>query len=251
MGRLASGPLRVTEIGGSEKMTLHEIFSTFDENITLYEVISVFISLGALILVLWQIREIQMQLKCNFHQEFVRRYTELVTKMPYRAFEDRQLTLADCVEEKSDFKTTAQLYFWLIQEEQDLLKKHKVPTEQWRIWDSQFRLTMKSKCFRQVWEDVKKVAAYPDDFVCYVDRIKREYELDESTQFRSAGCGTAAIQEARDFFRPEAANWSDAKVVNQLLIAAQSLSANSTHAARVNQSAQNQRRSARSHQTKR
>ncbi len=198
-------------------MTLHEIFSTFDENITLYEVISVFISLGALILVLWQIREIQMQLKCNFHQEFVRRYTELVTKMPYRAFEDRQLTLADCVEEKSDFKMTTQLYFWLIQEERDLLKKHKVPTEQWRIWDSQFRMTMKSKCFRQVWEDVKKVAAYPDDFVCYVDRIKREHEYNESTPFGTTGCCTEAIQEARNFFGPEAAKWGDAEVVYQLL----------------------------------
>ena len=117
--------------------------------------------------------------------------------------------------------------------------------------DSQFRLTMKSKCFRQVWEDVKKVAAYPDDFASDVDRIKREYELDESTQFWIAECCTEAIQEARDFFGHKAANWSDTKVVDQLLITAQSLTANSAYVARVSRSAQNQRRLVRSHQTRR
>lgn len=149
---------------------------TLSEKITLYEIVSILVSLVALGLVLWQIREVRLQLKCNSHQEFARRYTKIIAKMPYQAFEDRQFSLADCLKEAPDFKMTAQLYFWLIQEERDLPGKHELPSEQWKIWDCQFRLTMKSKCFRQVWEDVKKVAAYPDDFVCYVDRIKREYE---------------------------------------------------------------------------
>jgi hypothetical protein len=200
-------------------MTLYEIFSAFAEKITLYEVISVFVSLGALILVLWQIREFRLQLKCNFHQEFDRRYTELVTKMPYRAFEDRQLTLADCLKEEADFKMTAQLYFWLIQEERDLPKKHQLPPAQWKIWDDQFRLTMKSKCFRQVWEDVKKAAAYPDNFVCYVDGITREYELEDSSSSRTTGYCIEAVQKARDFFGSQATNWSDAEVVYHLLAA--------------------------------
>ena len=159
---------------------------TLSEEITLYEIVSIFVSSIALILVFWQIRQVQLQLKANFHQEFVRRYTKLITKIPYQTFEDRQFTLADCLKEKRDFKMTAQLYFWLIQEEWDLRTKHKLPAGQWKIWNDQFQLTMKSKCFQQVWEEVQQVAAFPGDFVQYVETIMRENELGASTKSRIA-----------------------------------------------------------------
>ena len=70
-------------------MTLYEIFSAFAEKTTPYEVISVFVSLGALILVLWQIRSVC----CSSSVTLIRNLTEDIpsstAKMPYRAFEDR------------------------------------------------------------------------------------------------------------------------------------------------------------------
>ncbi len=81
------------------------------ERISVYEIASVLLSLAALVLVLWQLKELRLQLKCNFHQEFDRRYTELVTRMPYQIFEDRQLTLAACLKKAPNFKMTAQLFF--------------------------------------------------------------------------------------------------------------------------------------------
>ena len=152
---------------------------------TFYEGISIAIAFAAVLAVLRETRELRLQLKSNYHQEYARRYTEIIRRTPYRAFEDWQFTLDDCLKEKPDFKVTARLYFWIIQEELDLHRKGRLPRGQWEIWKNQFRISMKGKCFQQVWEELKKVMAYPPYFLSFVDSIKAEFELEEPSRERT------------------------------------------------------------------
>jgi hypothetical protein len=81
------------------------------------------------------------------------------------------MSLADCEISRSDFKITATLYFWTIQEEYDLHKKNMLPKGQWNIWDNQFRIMMRNKWLQEAWAAIHKSLALPDPFFSYVQDI--------------------------------------------------------------------------------
>lgn len=135
---------------------------------TLFEVMSLIVSLTALVVVIWQTRALRLQLRANFHQEYVRRYIEIIKQIPVKALEDPDMSLTDCETEKSDFKITMRLYFWTIQEEYDLHKKNRLPKGQWDIWDGQFRKMMKNKWLQETWFAIHKSLALPGYFIEYV-----------------------------------------------------------------------------------
>lgn len=138
---------------------------------TIFEIVSVTFSLAALIVLIWQTVALRLQLKANFHQEFVRRYTEVITRIPIRVLEDTSLSLNDCINEKSDFKLTLRLYFWIIQEEYELHTRNRLPKGQWEIWDGQFRIMMQNRWLQEGWVDLNTKLAFPDRFRRYVKSV--------------------------------------------------------------------------------
>lgn len=129
----------------------------------------------ALAVVIWQTRAFRLQLRANFHQEYVRRYIDIIKQIPVKAFYDTEMSLADCEMEKPDFKITARLYFWTIQEEYDLHVKNMLPKGQWDIWDGQFRIMMQNKWLQEAWSAIHRSLALPGPFINYVhDVLKSE-----------------------------------------------------------------------------
>ena len=138
---------------------------------SIFEIISVIVSLTALIMVIWETIQLRLQLRANFHQEFVRRYTEVIKNMPIKALDDVCLSLKDCIHEKSDFKITLRLYFWIIQEENELHYKNNLPKGQWDIWDAQFRIMMRNRWMQEGWNDLNTKLAFPRKFLHYVESV--------------------------------------------------------------------------------
>jgi hypothetical protein len=139
--------------------------------LTLFELISLFISIAALVVVIWQTRALRLQLRANFHQEYVRRYIDIIKQIPVKVLHDPDMSLADCEIERSDFKITARLYFWTIQEEYDLHEKNMLPKGQWDIWDDQFRIMMENKWLQEAWFAIHKSLALPGSFIHYVQDV--------------------------------------------------------------------------------
>ena len=140
---------------------------------TPFESISLIVSVAALVVVIWQTRALRLQLRANFHQEYVRRYIDIIKLIPAKALYDPDISLADCEIENSDFKITAQLYFWTIQEEYDLHARNMLPKGQWAIWEAQFRRMMKNKWLQEAWSAIYKSLALPDHFINYVNDVLR------------------------------------------------------------------------------
>jgi hypothetical protein len=144
-----------------------------------FELISLLISMAALVVVIWQTRALRLQLRANFHQEYVRRYIDIIKQIPVKALYDPHMSLADCELESTDFKITARLYFWTIQEEYDLHRKNMLPRGQWDIWDGQFRIMMENKWLQEAWYAIHKSLALPGSFINYVQGVCSKTGLDK------------------------------------------------------------------------
>lgn len=138
---------------------------------TIFETISVVVALPTLFVLIWQTNELRLQLRANFHQEFCRRYTEVLKSFPIKALDDNNLSLRECIYEKNDFKVTLQLYFWIVQEEYNLNAENRLPKGQWEIWDKQFRIMMQNRWLREGWCDLYSKLAFPDHFRKYVETV--------------------------------------------------------------------------------
>lgn len=144
-------------------------------NMSLFEELSIVLSSLAVYAVLWQMYALRKQLIIQLHQEYVRRYIEIIWKIPREALDDFEASLEFCQGKEPQFKTAARLYFWLIQEEYYEQEAGMVPHDQWAIWDQVFQNMMKRRCFREAWKELEAEGDYPEKFVKYVNRkLKRE-----------------------------------------------------------------------------
>ena len=138
---------------------------------SLFEAFSLIVSITALVVVIWQTRALRLQMRANFHQEYTRRYIDILKNMPPGAPENKHMSLSECVSENSEFKITMRLYFWTIQEEYHLHLNNRIPKGQWKIWDEHFRIMMKNRWLQESWSAMKDSLALPGCFVDYVSEV--------------------------------------------------------------------------------